>query len=66
MDLGKLSKLSEHRKCLECGMEFDSNKEATALQQFCDHKVRHQPDGDQWKKAYEKIQERRPKKTGAE
>lgn len=61
MDLGKLSELSVRRKCLECGAVFEENKEQTALQQYCDHVVIHQPTGEQWKNAYEMIQKTRPK-----
>ena len=57
MDLGKLAELSHHRKCLECGAEFDTNKEQTALQQYADHLIIHQPTPEQWSNAYDKIQE---------
>lgn len=59
MDLGKLSRLSEHRKCVTCGAEFHTRKvdgiEETALQQFSDHLTEHQPTAEQWKAAYDKI-----------
>lgn len=56
MDLGKLSELSHHRKCLECGAEFETNEKETALQQFADHSRIHQPTQSQWTEAYNKIQ----------
>lgn len=64
MDLGKLSELSVRRKCLECGAVFETSAEASALQQFSNHVIIHQPTGEQWKKAYETIQLNRPKRFG--
>ena len=57
MDLGILLERSHHRVCQVCGAEFDTNKEATALAQYADHSIIHQPTPEQWAKAYEKIQE---------
>jgi len=56
MDLGKLAELSHHRKCLECGAEFESTAEESALQQFADHSTVHNPTPEQWANAYEIIQ----------
>lgn len=62
MDLGKLSELSEHRVCRECGAEFEtipgtkSSPEVPALQQFSDHLVVHQPRPELWAAAHNKIQ----------
>jgi hypothetical protein len=62
MDLGKLSELSEHRVCKECGAEFHSDKEQSALQKFSDHVRIHQPTPEQWTEAYNKIQEAKEKR----
>jgi hypothetical protein len=63
MDLGKLRNLSEHRTCQDCGAEFrtipaskDGQQEQSALMQFSDHLTTHQPTGDQWATAHERIQ----------
>jgi hypothetical protein len=56
MDLGKLAELSHHRKCLECGAEFESNEKESALVQFADHSTIHNPTPEQWAEAYERIQ----------
>lgn len=61
MDLGKLSKLSQHRKCVECGAEFETDGEGTAMQKHADHLTIHQPTGEQWTHAYNMIQEARRK-----
>ncbi len=66
MDLGKLSELSMKRKCLECGAMFESNEKETALQQFSDHLVTHQPTGAQWTEAYNKIQASKAKSRSSE
>jgi hypothetical protein len=61
MDLGKLSELSHHRKCQECGAEFETipaskgEPEVPALQQFSDHLTSHQATPTQWGEAYSKI-----------
>lgn len=68
MDLGKLSELSQRRKCLTCGAVFEeipATKERgviTALQQFADHITIHQPTPEQWAHAYDLIQEAKEKK----
>lgn len=66
MDSGKLSELSEHRVCQECGAEFRTKKvegqEVSALQQFSDHVTVHQPTPAQWTEAYNKIREQRSQK----
>jgi len=57
MDLGKLRELSVHRVCLECGAVFEGGGEAgSALAQFADHSVIHQPSAAQWTEAYSRIQ----------
>jgi hypothetical protein len=49
MDLGKLTELSSHRICNECGAEFETiqaskeEPEMPALAQFSDHLTTHQP-----------------------
>jgi len=63
MDLGKLAELSEHRKCLVCREEFDTDKESTALAKFSDHSTLHNPTGTQWTEAHNKIQAAKEKKT---
>lgn len=63
MDLGKLSELSEHRKCLVCGEKFDTDKDGTALMKFSDHSTVHNPTGAQWTAAHNKIQAAKEKKT---
>lgn len=45
---------SEYRQCRECGKEFHSNKNLTAMQQHVDHLVTHQWTG--WGGAYAIIQ----------
>ena len=61
MDLGKLTELSHHRKCVECGAEFETREaskgeqEVAALAQFCDHIASHQPTLGEWTEAYNRI-----------
>lgn len=69
MDLGKLSELSYRRRCRECGEVFETRKfgdgqQVTALQQFAEHQVQHQPSPGQWTEAYLKIQRRKVKSDG--
>ncbi len=66
MDLGKLAKLSHHRKCLVCGAEFETNEKETALAQFADHSAEHNPTPAQWAKAHEMIQEAKERAKKAE
>lgn len=66
MDLGKLSKLSEHRTCVVCGAEFQTNKEQTALQQYADHSAIHNATPAQWATAYDRIQASKAKKQSSE
>ena len=63
MDLGKLTKLSHHRKCMECGAEFETNENETALAQYADHSTIHQPTAGQWTEAYNRIRESQQKKS---
>lgn len=61
MDLGKLSEMSEHRICKECGAEFRTIRvanepELSALMQFADHSTIHQPTLGQWTVAHNLIQ----------
>ena len=53
MDLGKLRKMSEYRKCNDCGAEFRSDENLSAMQKYADHSVIHNPTGAQWSEAYE-------------
>ena len=61
MDLGKLSELSHHRVCQQCGAEFETiletkgNPGVPALAQFSDHLTEHQPIVAEWTEAYNKI-----------
>ncbi len=57
MDLGKLAELSHHRKCLECGAEFESDEKESALVKFSDHSTQHNPTPEQWANAYEIMQQ---------
>lgn len=63
MDLGKLARLSENRKCMECGAEFQTSvtktETVTAMQQFVDHLASHQPTAVQWANAYHLLREKR-------
>lgn len=66
MDLGeKLRQIIQKRVCQVCGAEFEripatkDEEEKTALQQFSDHMITHQPTPEQWAKAYDKIQKSR-------
>lgn len=61
MDLGKLSKLSAHRVCVDCGAEFFSDKELTAMQKHVDHMQIHQPTPEQWTQAYDMTRKAREK-----
>ena len=65
-DLGKLAELSHHRKCVVCGMEFETDEKGSALAQYADHSIIHNPTPGQWTEAYEKIQagKERAKKKG--
>jgi hypothetical protein len=64
MDLGKLTELSSHRVCNECGAEFETipaskeEPEISALVQFSDHLTTHQPTLAQWTEAYLKCRPR--------
>lgn len=65
MDLGKLDKLQNHRTCMACGAEFETDKDGKALQKFSDHLTIHQPTGEQWTKAHRMIQSGKERaKTG--
>lgn len=55
MDLGTLQEISLHRTCLECGDEFSSTSESSALEKFSDHLAMHQPTVGQWSNAYTMI-----------
>ncbi len=57
MDLGILQDRQNHRVCQVCGAEFRTNEKETALAQYADHSVIHQPTPEQWAGAYDKIQE---------
>ncbi len=63
MDLGKLSRMSEHRVCKECGEEFKTvstkTETVTAMQQWADLISVHQPTPAQWAEAYKRIRENR-------
>lgn len=62
---GKLSELSEHRVCKECGKEFRTKtvdgEVLTAMMQHSDHLVVHQPTAEQWTNAYEIMSAKRKK-----
>jgi hypothetical protein len=72
MDLGKLSELSHHRQCKECGAEFETipgtkeSPEIPALQQFSDHLTEHQPTVAQWTEAYSRIQAAKESRKGSQ
>lgn len=58
--------LSDYRKCKTCGKEFRTHKskegeEVTAMVQFADHVIEHQPTGEQWTNAYNLIASKRTK-----
>ena len=61
MDLGKLRKMSEHRVCGVCGMEFweipaaRGNSAVPVLEQFSDHQATHNPSPAQWVEAHRRI-----------
>ncbi len=57
MDLGKLSEISDHRTCLSCGAQFQTNDAQSALEQFSDHSTIHQPTPVQWVRAHTMIQD---------
>jgi len=59
MDLGKLKTLQTKRKCVDCGMEFTSDSEMTAMQKHVDHMGVHQPTPEQWANAYNIIDAQR-------
>jgi len=66
MDLGKLSELSQRRVCGECGAEFETNSELSAMQQFADHVAVHNPSPAQWAEAHKRIQAAKAKKGSTE
>lgn len=56
MDAGKLNEIAMRRVCLECGSEFLTDGEGTALGKYADHSLKHQATVGQWHEAYKKIQ----------
>ncbi len=67
MDLGELLERSLHRKCMECGEEFETDKNwqtggMTAMQKHVDHLATHNYSPDQWTTASSRIQEWKSRK----
>jgi hypothetical protein len=66
MDLGRLVELSERRICPVCLAIFWTERDRSALQRIAEHLIEHQPSPEQWAVAYQRIQERKTKKSFSE